>query len=390
MLVYFLPAAAILLLFVALWVVVPAPNLPLLAFGVGVPELSPILLLLPLIVGATLALVGAGTSRVVGVVAALLAVGLLAMPLAQLPSTMRRFDEAMSAAGITDVGVERGSRRQAPFSALDLIRGVNVGEAQVTRGVSVVSIDGQTLTVDVYRPSRMSSQLFPVLVQLYGGAWQRGEPADDSRFAEYFAARGHAVFAIDYRHAPRWKWPAQLDDVRTALAWVGAHATKYGADPKRVVLVGRSAGAQLALMAGYTTSELPIAGVVYFYCPTNLAEGWRTPPRPDPLPVRPTLGAYLGGTPDDVPGAYRDASPVLHVTPAVPPTLLLYGTRDHIVEARFGRELHDRLREVGVTSVLLELPWAEHAFDLPPRGLGQQLSLYYVERFVDWALSRSR
>src|SRR6185436_11941085 len=109
-----------------------------------------------------------GRSRIVGVAAALLAVVLLAMPLAQLPGTIRSFDEAMSAAGVTDPGVERGSRRPVPFSALDLIRGVEVGEAQVTRDVSVASIDGQMLTVDVYRPSRMSSQLFPVLVQLYG------------------------------------------------------------------------------------------------------------------------------------------------------------------------------------------------------------------------------
>jgi acetyl esterase/lipase len=390
MFVYLLLTATVLLLLLAVWVVVPAPSMALLVLGVAVPELSPVLLAITLAVGALMAIAGGGTLRMTGCAQALLAAGLLAVPLVQLPGTVRRFDEAMSAAGVVDPDAGSGRRRVAPFSAVDLVFGLDVGESQISRDVALASPDGEPLTVDVYRPSRMSSRLFPVIVQIYGGGWQRGEPSDDSRFSEYFASRGYAVFAIDYRHAPRWQWPTQLEDVRTALAWVAAHATDYGADPKRAVYVGRSAGAQLALMAAYTTSELPALAVIDFYGPTNLTEGWRMPPSPDPLPVRPTLEAYLGGTPDELPGQYQDASPVTHVTPAVPPTLLLYGARDHIVEARFGRELHERLREAGVTSVLLELPWAEHGFDLAPRGLGLQLSLYYVERFIEWAVSNSR
>ena len=390
MLAYLLLTATVLLLLLAMWVVVPAPSMVLLAFGVAVPELSPVLLVAALGVGGLLAIAGSGTPRLVGCAGALAAAALLAVPLMQLPGTVRRFDEAMAAAGIVDPDAGRGRRRSTPFSVGDLVFGLDVGESQISRGVTVASDDGETLTVDIYRPSRMSSQLFPILVQIYGGGWQRGDPSDDTRFAQYFASRGYAVFAIDYRHAPRWQWPTQLDDVRTALAWIAAHATDYGADPKRAIFIGRSAGAQLALMAAYTTSEIPALAVVDFYGPTNLTDGWRVPPSPDPLPVRPTLEAFLGGTPADTPGHYQDASPVTHVTPSVPPTLLLYGARDHIVEARFGRELHERLREAGVISVLLELPWAEHGFDLAPRGLGLQVSLYYVERFLGWALSGTR
>ena len=109
---------------------------------------------------------------------------------------------------------------------------------------------------------------------------------------------------------------------------------------------------------------------------------WREPPRPDPLGVRNVLEAYLGGTPADVPDAYHAASPIHHVSRSAPPTLLIYGARDHIVEARFGRALHERLRAAGATSVLLELPWSEHAFDLVPFGMGRRISLHYTERFL--------
>jgi acetyl esterase/lipase len=70
----------------------------------------------------------------------------------------------------------------------------------------------------------------------------------------------------------------------------------------------------------------------------------------------------------------------------VPPTLLVYGARDHIVAPRFGHELDERLRQAGAVSVLLEIPWAEHAFDALPNGLSGQIALYYTERFLAWAL----
>lgn len=110
------------------------------------------------------------------------------------------------------------------------------------------------------------------------------------------------------------------------------------------------------------------------------------PPHPDPIHVRAVLEAYLGGTPDQVPGRYRDASPITYVAAAVPPTLLVYGDRDHIVESRFGRNLHERLRAAGASPVLLEIPWAEHAFDALPGGLAGQLSLAYTEAFLAQAL----
>ena len=241
--------------------------------------------------------------------------------------------------------------------------------------------------MDVYRPLDVGPH--PVLVQIYGGAWQRGQPGDNATAATFLASRGWVVFEIDYRHAPQWRWPAQRDDVRAALAWIRASGARFGADLSRMAMVGRSAGAQLALMAAYEEGTPAIDAVVAYYGPTDLAEGWRVPPRPDPLGVRAVLEAYLGGTPDDLPESYRAASPVHVVSPTTPPTLLLYGSRDHIVDVRFARELHERLRGSGATSVLLELPWSEHAFDAVPFGLGGQISLHYMERFLSTIVRRA-
>jgi acetyl esterase/lipase len=237
---------------------------------------------------------------------------------------------------------------------------------------------GGPLTVDLYRPA--SDRLLPVVVQIYGGAWQTGQPGDDTRFATRLAEQGYLVAAIDYRHAPGARWPAQIDDVRAGVEWIIAHAGEYGGDSQHLALVGRSSGAQLALIEAYTEPSR-IDAVVSFYGPTDLAAGWRTPPSPDPLPVRPVLETFLGGTPDQVPKLYAAASPVTYVSRRVPPTLLVYGARDHIVEAHFGSDLDKKLKTAGASSIYLEVPWAEHAFDKVP-GLSVRLTQPYVERFL--------
>jgi acetyl esterase/lipase len=382
--------ASFALCFTAIWIVLPPPHARLLPLAVGAPELSPWLLLASLILCAIAFRAASvdGTARVVFTVAAISAV-LCAYPLVRAPFVLATFDSAM------EQGLGRDYESQIPadrkttlrphrISAIDLARGISLGDALIRRGIEFARPNGVPLTLDVYRP--VFSGPHPILLQLYGGAWQRGSPEDNPTFASYFASKGYLVIALDYRHAPEWTWPAQIQDVRTALGWVTAHAAEYEGDRSRLAVIGRSAGAQLALVAAYQAGMPLVRAVASYYGPVDLVEGWRQPPRPDPLDVRAILETYLGGTPDTVPARYHDASPVTYALSRVPPTLLIYGARDHIVEARFGRELHDRLQEKGATSVLLEIPWAEHAFDALPNGLSGQIALYYTERFFAWAL----
>ena len=386
-------AAALVLVFLASWTVLPAPNRPLLALAVGAPELSPWLAVSGLVVCVlTLGAGGRGPLARATLGLAVLAVALASVPLVRLPFAVQRFDGAMRAALGDDFlrGVSSARRarlRPAPVVLVDLFLGIDAGDARVSRAVPFAAPEGVRLTLDIYRPVRAGR--YPSVVQVYGGAWQRGAPGDDAAFATYLAARGYVVFAIDYRHAPRWRWPAPIEDVRAALGWIRQHGGEYGADASRMALLGRSAGAQLAMVAAYEPGALPINAVVSYYGPVDLTDGYRHPPRPDPLDVRSIEEAFLGGTPDTVPDRYRAASPITYVSRRLPPSLLIHGSRDHVVLPRFGAMLDDRLRAAGATSVFLEIPWAEHAFDAVPNGPSGQLSLYYTERFLAWALAAS-
>ena len=390
--------AAIALCFVSIWIVLPPLHAGLLPLAVGAPEVSPWLLLASLIVCAvTFRAAGVNvTARAAFNLAAVSAV-LCAYPLVRAPLVVGAFDRSMERG--LGIGYEnqipaaaRAAFRAHPISVPDFARGISRSDVLVRRGIEFAKPGGVPLTLDVYRPVSRGpgpggvEGPHPILLQLYGGAWQRGSPEDNASFASYFASNGYLVVAVDYRHAPEWKWPAQIEDVRTALGWILAHAAEYDGDRSRIGMIGRSAGAQLALVAAYQAGLPLVRAVASYYGPVDLVEGWRQPPRPDPLDTRTILETYLGGTPDSVPVPYHDGSPVTYAGARVPPTLLVYGARDHVVEARFGRQLHERLQQVGATSVLLEIPWAEHAFDLLPNGLSGQIALYYTERFFGWAL----
>jgi acetyl esterase/lipase len=367
--------AAAMLLFVAVWILIPAPNEALLPFGVGAPELSPVLLAMALVLAAVASLFARtlGTARL-ALVLALVSTVLGCWPLVQLPSTLRRFDEAMAAAFGPPASVRQ------PVDLVKLFRPAAPAASRIIRGVQFAAPNGVPLTLDIYKPQ--TAVRAPILVQIYGGRWQNGSPADDEWFARYFAAHGYVVASIDYRHAPRWKWPAQIDDVRSAIQWITMHAGEFDGDPTRIILLGRSSGGQLAMTAAFQNPPPSIKGVVSFYGPVDLADGWRHPPEPDPVHVRDILEKYLGGTPDQVADRYREASPITYASRKLPPALLIYGKRDHIVEARFGEQVDRALKRSGSTSVLLEVPWSEHAFDVLPNGLGGQVSLYYVEQFL--------
>ena len=188
--------------------------------------------------------------------------------------------------------------------------------------------------MNVYAPNTPGPH--PAIVQIYGGAWQRGSPDNDAMFARYFAARGYVVFAIDYRHAPRWRWPAQLDDVRRALWWIRAARRRTTAPTCRASRSSadrRAPTSRCWLPTGPVTDH-PVQAVVSLYGPTDLVRGYREPPRPDPMDVRAVLTKFMGGTPDELPDAYlRRVADHLRHAPAAADAPHLRRTRSHRLPA---------------------------------------------------------
>src|SRR5262249_4266547 len=149
------------------------------------------------------------------------------------------------------------------ISVRALFFGLSIDGVRSDERALFASPGGVPLTLRIHRPTRAGT--FPVVLQVYGGAWQRGGPDDDRALADAVAAAGYVVCAVDYRHAPRWQWPAPLDDVRAAIAWASAHAAEFNGDGSRLALIGRSSGSELAFVAGASDPSGAVRALVLNY-----------------------------------------------------------------------------------------------------------------------------
>jgi acetyl esterase/lipase len=374
-------------LFLSSWIVIPAPTFFLLPLAVAAPELSPFLLLgNGIALGLVLLQRQRQWSRSLAIACSSIGIILSSLPILQLPSTVQQAEQMIHAAlgnqYLMQISADQQvSFRPHPFVLADLFSGLPIAAVQPTRQF-FPTLDGTRLPLDIYQPP--TAQLHPIVVTIYGGAWQRGEPGQNAAFNRYLVRQGYTVAAIDYRHAPVYRFPTQSQDVQAALQWLTHNAVALRIDLTRIALLGWSSGAHLALLAAYQPDAVPVRAVVSYYGPTNLAAGYTDPPHPDPIHTRAVLETFLGESPTLLPKQYEQASPIHYVRPNLPDTLLIYGNRDHLVKSVFGQQLYDQLRLTGNRAVWIPLPWAEHAFDSVFRGLSNQIALYYTERFLAW------
>ncbi|HLK56291.1 MAG TPA: alpha/beta hydrolase, partial [Chthonomonadaceae bacterium] len=127
------------------------------------------------------------------------------------------------------------------FCLMPLTASARAGQPQVEKDVVYGTAGGTKLLLDVYRPQSVTGKR-PGVVLVHGGGWVAGDKSFYAPVGNLLAARGYVAFAIDYRLAPIFHYPAQVDDVQRAVRWVRAHAATYNLDPDRLGAIGDSAG----------------------------------------------------------------------------------------------------------------------------------------------------
>ena len=210
------------------------------------------------------------------------------------------------------------------------------------RAASLRYGDGDRQSVDMYRP-RNAAPGAPLVVYFFGGGWNDGSKEEFEFVASSLTRAGLVVAIPDYRLFPDVIFPTYIDDAAKAVAWAIDNAEKFGADGSRLYLMGHSAGAQIAALlaldgrylvnAGVDSPQ--IAGLIGLSGPYDF------------LPI--TEGYLL----DLFPEATRpDSQAINFVSAEAPPTLLIHGADDDIVEEGNSERLAERLRSFGVPVTL--------------------------------------
>lgn len=280
--------------------------------------------------------------------------------------------------------------RGAPLVWQDLFRGVSLPQVEsyamsyAKRGEDVV------LEVDLYRPpgnAPGSGEPIrrPLVIVLHDGNWESGSRTEQMNLNVYLTNHGYAVAAIDYRLGSSAPYPAALDDLFEAIQYLKGQALSVGFDSRRIILLGRGSGAQLALLAAYRRVDPAIVGVIALYPPTDLGYWYLNPGSQAVVDVRRVLQSHLGVAFEMV-GArplYESASPRTFANGA-PPTLLIHGLRDPVIPSAQSDRLAERLHQLRVPHVYVKLPWATHGCDSNFHGPCGQVTTYAIERFLSF------
>jgi len=246
--------------------------------------------------------------------------------------------------------------------------------------ITYVKYNDTAMAMDFY-PSAMAGKQ-PCVIVVHGGSWAGGDSQQLPELNSYLAVRGYNVASINYRMAPKWQTPAPVEDVQAAIAYLRLHASELNIETNNFVLLGRSAGAQIALLAAYTIHEPALKGVIDFYGPADMVWGYSVPSNPLIMDSRKVMEQYIGGPYSKVPQKYVACSPLEFVNRQSVPTLIIHGNNDVLVSPEHSRRLDLKLTQNGIKHYWLKLPWATHGFDYNLNGPGGQLSTYAVESFL--------
>ncbi len=229
--------------------------------------------------------------------------------------------------------------------------------------------DGLDLKMDMYFPIKPADPA-PVVMFVHGGGWVAGTKAGTPGMSYFLelARRGYLITSIDYRLAPTYTFPANIQDVKCAVRSLRAHATEYNLDPNRIGAWGASAGGHLVALLGLSSTDAGwdvgqyldqssrVQVVVDLYGISDLTTEYVVGN------VR-GLDRLVFGAKSPTDPILKQASATTYITPDDPPFLIMHGDMDNVVPASQSQLLHAALLAGGVSSTLVVVHNGGHGFN---------------------------
>jgi acetyl esterase/lipase len=241
---------------------------------------------------------------------------------------------------------------------------------RMLRDIEYATVDGTSLTLDLYLPSEPAEDPIPLVLWVHGGGWRAGDKAPT--YAPETLGEGYAVASVNYRLSDEAVFPAQIHDVKAAVRFLRENAGRFNVDPERFGAWGSSAGGHLVALLG-TSCGVPelegelgdnlgvsscVQAVCDFFGPTDLlalfeqrGERTRRPMPEDHL---------IGGLVEEHAALATLASPIAHIDGTDPSFLIMHGSEDPTVPVEQSIAFDETLRAAGIDSTLIVVEGAGH------------------------------
>ncbi|WP_295770879.1 alpha/beta hydrolase [uncultured Mucilaginibacter sp.] len=251
------------------------------------------------------------------------------------------------------------------YPAIKLVPDSLPEDVKAIKNISYSNANKQSLLLDVFAPKRQQKRL-PAIIIIHGGGWRSGNRIQHYALAQQLARQGFVCFTPAYRLSTDALYPAAVNDLKAAIAWVKSHAKKYNVDTKKLSVLGFSAGGQLATLLGTTEKNLmaivDIDGTLAFIHPES-GEG-------DDSKSISAATYWFGYNKTERPDLWREAAALTHVGPQTPPTLFINSSVDRMHAGR--TDYIDTLNKYKIYSEVHTSQIRRIHFACLSRGLHQQ------------------
>lgn len=256
-------------------------------------------------------------------------------------------------------------KKQYPSISLPEITATVVEE----RNLNYVNTGNRNLQLDAFYIKQKSKKKNPAIIIIHGGGWRSGNRTQHYALAQALAVKGYACFTPEYRLSTEAYYPAAVQDIKAAVQWIKANAAKYAVDTNKIVLMGFSAGGQLAALVGNTNGYQQFEPNAKLKASTNVQaiadiDGTLSFIHPESSETKPSpnIGAseyWLGYNTTENPELWKEASPLSHAGVNSLPTLFLNSSLERM---HAGRE--DYIRILQQHNIYTEV----HTFENSPHS----------------------
>jgi acetyl esterase/lipase len=258
----------------------------------------------------------------------------------------------------------------------------------IEKDVVYAKVDGVDLHLDLVRPPKGDGP-FPLIVCIHGGGWAGGNKAGYHRRLCDFATRGYVAATVQYRFAPKYPFPAQVEDVKCAVRYLRSRAKELKIDPNKVAAMGDSAGGHLSLMlgmmdpadglegnGGHADQSSKVQAVVNYYGPTDFTANHNFN-----AVARALVTAFLNTANKQDPVVAK-ASPATYITKGDAAVLTFHGTNDLLVPLDQAKVLHEALRKAEVPERIEIIEGGGHGFQGPARDRTHQITYEFLDQYL--------
>jgi acetyl esterase/lipase len=251
--------------------------------------------------------------------------------------------------------------KKYPF--ISIVQPKHYSNVQEKKEIVYSKISDRKLRLDSYFCNTFAKN--PAIVILHGGGWKSGNRSQMETFAQEMASKGFSCFTIEYRLSPEAKYPAAIFDVKKAIRYIKTNAAQFHADPSKIAVLGCSSGGQMAALIGTTNNNslfeekdannketstvqaiVDIDGILAFKHPESI-EGT-------------VAGLWLGGSYEEKPEIWEQASALTHTDKSTPPTLFINSSIDRFHAGR--NDMITILNKYRIYSEVKTIPNSPHSF----------------------------